>query len=116
MEREKKGRKEEGGRGRGGKEKGGKGKGGEERKKGKGGRGGGRRGGRRGRPKPKTQRKAITYDPVTDESMNDDWVFELKFDVLLTDLPQPDESENESLCGDSGPCGRRRSEWSCSDS
>lgn len=58
----------------------------------RGGRGG--RGGRgsSGQPSPTTpennRKVEMYYDPVTDEVMNDDWVFRLTFDVVLEDLPE----------------------------
>lgn len=53
---------------------------------------------------PRTDRKrgsnkptgAFKYDPVTDELMNNDWMFELRFDVVLTDLPVKDEEGDAS--------------------
>ncbi len=47
----------------------------------------GRRGGRSERRKTV---KVMKYDPVTDEPMDQDWVFEMKFDVVLADLPVKD--------------------------
>ncbi|MCH7814632.1 MAG: hypothetical protein IID40_11500, partial [Planctomycetes bacterium] len=57
------------------------------------GRGGGRRGGRgaRGPTRPTGNLvEAIYYDPVTNESMDGDWLFVVEFDVRLHDAPEPD--------------------------
>ncbi len=48
----------------------------------------------RGRGRGSTETKSLTrtmFDPVTAESMESDWVFELSFDVVLADLPQVDD-------------------------
>jgi hypothetical protein len=57
----------------------------------RGGRGGGRT------PPPTTTSRASSgkIDPVTDETMNDDWKFELKFDVVLRDYPASKEAKEE---------------------
>ncbi len=50
----------------------------------------------RGRRPPSTKKPpagAEKYDPITDEPMGNDWVFEMKLDVVLRDLP---EKEKES--------------------
>ncbi len=64
------------------------------RSPGRGGGRGGRGGGRKSTPPPTTSKPGM-IDPVTDESMDEDWVFELQFDVLLHDYPAP-EKETES--------------------
>lgn len=55
----------------------------------------GRGRGRGGAPPTRRSTGPKTYDPVTDEDMSTDSVFEIQFDVVLADLPQ-DESESET--------------------
>ncbi len=50
---------------------------------------------RRRRRSKKNKRRSTAptvYDVVTDESMANDWIFELKFDVVLADLPEKDDA------------------------
>lgn len=42
-------------------------------------------------PPPPGQPGAAKYDPVTDELMDNDWVFETKVEIILADLPQTDK-------------------------
>ncbi len=54
----------------------------------------------RGRNKkaPPPRKKLTTvkrYDPVTDEPMDSDWVFEIRFDVILADLPKKEEAKSD---------------------
>ncbi|MCH7527599.1 MAG: type IV pilus assembly protein PilM [Planctomycetes bacterium] len=67
---------------------------------GRGGRGGsggkGRSRGGGGQPSSPPATGNKLYDPVTDESMKDDWFFRLQLDVVLADLPEPETDEKES--------------------
>jgi len=63
--------------------------------------GGGRSGGTRGRGRGTTPPKrgpdtveATYYDPVTNESMDQDWAFTVEFDVLLSDTPELEEEDD----------------------
>ncbi len=40
--------------------------------------------------------EATYIDPVTDESMDADWVFTVEFDVVLSDYPEPEEEEEDA--------------------
>jgi type IV pilus assembly protein PilM len=56
-------------------------------------RGGGRRG---GPPKPPPGGVEGAYiDPITNEAMDHDWLFNVEFDVLLNDAPEPEPDEEE---------------------
>ncbi|MEE9295359.1 MAG: type IV pilus assembly protein PilM [Phycisphaerae bacterium] len=43
--------------------------------------------------KPRKNLLAFKYDPVTDETMDNDWSFEMKLDVVLADLPEKPPKE-----------------------
>lgn len=46
---------------------------------------------RRRRHEKRRSTAQAKYDPVTDESMETDWMFELQFDVVLAELPKPND-------------------------
>jgi len=44
----------------------------------------------------------VTVDPLTDESMDLDWLFTIALDVVLADMPEDETEAGETPAGSEG--------------